>query len=114
MIRSYDPEYTRSRPISEVKQDSAGPVLWTEMTREAPVPNLLLPRGVVSPSFFFFAPSTPDRRGNGQGTGEKRGANRQNDVVPLGRILLATQTRPVRIDATLSVGGSPWSQVGEL
>ena len=43
MIRSYDPEYTPSRPIWEVKQDSAGPVLWTEMTREAPVPNLLPP-----------------------------------------------------------------------
>ena len=42
MIRSYHPEYTRSRPISEVKLDWAGPVLWTEMTREAPVTNLLL------------------------------------------------------------------------
>jgi hypothetical protein len=41
MIRSYHPEYTRSRPISEVKLDWAGPVLWTEMTREAPVTNLL-------------------------------------------------------------------------
>ena len=41
MIRSDHPEYTRSRPISEVKLDWAGPVLWTEMTREAPVTNLL-------------------------------------------------------------------------
>lgn len=41
MIRSYDPEYTPSRPIWEVKQDSARPVLRTEMTREALVTNLL-------------------------------------------------------------------------
>ena len=43
MIRSYDPEYTPSRPIWEVKQDSARPVLRTEMTREALVTNLLPP-----------------------------------------------------------------------
>ena len=52
MIRSYHPEYTRSRPISEVKLDWAGPVLWTEMTREAPVTNLLL--GVVNNLLFFY------------------------------------------------------------
>ena len=50
MIRSYHPEYTRSRPISEVKLDWAGPVLWTEMTREAPVTNLLL--GVINTIFM--------------------------------------------------------------
>ena len=43
MFRSYDPEYTPSRPIWEVKQDSARPVLRTEMTREALVTNLLPP-----------------------------------------------------------------------
>ena len=52
MIRSYHPEYTRSRPISEVKLDWAGPVLWTEMTREAPVTNLLL--GVLNNLLFFY------------------------------------------------------------
>ena len=41
MIRSYDVEYTRSRPISEVKLRSARPVLGTEMAWEALVTNLL-------------------------------------------------------------------------
>ena len=41
MVRSYDVEYTRSRPISEVKLRSARPVLGTEMAWEALVTNLL-------------------------------------------------------------------------
>jgi hypothetical protein len=49
MIRSYDPEYTPSRPIWEVKQDSARPVLRTEMTREALVTNLLPPFCTIRP-----------------------------------------------------------------
>ena len=52
MNRSDHPESTRSRPISEVKLGWAGPVLWTEMTREAPV-TILLPLKTAFP--FFFA-----------------------------------------------------------
>ena len=64
MIRSYHPEYTRSRPISEVKLDWAGPVLWTEMTREAPVTNLLL--GVLSILLFFISTAHEVQRRRGQ------------------------------------------------
>ena len=56
MIRSDHPEYTRSRPISEVKLDWAGPVLWTEMTREAPVTNLL--PGLEFHGFTFHSRET--------------------------------------------------------
>ena len=51
MIRSYDVEHTRSRPISEVKLRSARPVLGTEMAWEALVTNLL-------PFFASFFPSS--------------------------------------------------------
>ena len=40
--RSYDVEYSDTRPIIELKLRSAGPVLRTEMTREAPV-TIVLP-----------------------------------------------------------------------
>jgi hypothetical protein len=50
MIRSYDPEYTRSRPITEVKLGSAPPVLRSEMTREAGVTNRFAGRN----NFFRF------------------------------------------------------------
>jgi hypothetical protein len=49
MIRSYDPEYTRSRPITEVKLGSAPPVLRSEMTREAGVTNRF-----AGKTFFTF------------------------------------------------------------
>ena len=40
--RSYDVEYSDTHPIIELKLRSAGPVLRTEMTREAPV-TIVLP-----------------------------------------------------------------------
>ncbi len=65
MIRSYDPEYTPSRPIWEVKQDSARPVLRTEMTREALVTNLLPPFYAVRMYGRECARNRPEKRANG-------------------------------------------------
>ena len=65
MIRSYDPEYTPSRPIWEVKQDSARPVLRTEMTREALVTNLLPPFYAIRMYGRECARNRPEKRANG-------------------------------------------------
>ena len=42
MIRSYQPENARSRPISEAKQAWAGVVVWWGTTCEGPVSNLFV------------------------------------------------------------------------
>ena len=65
MIRSYDPEYTPSRPIWEVKQDSARPVLRTEMTREALVTNLLPPFYAIRMCGRDCARNRLEKRANG-------------------------------------------------
>ena len=64
MIRSYDVEYTRSRPISEVKLRSARPVLGTEMAWEALVTNLLPVFCLLFPSsaLCFCSPTRSRRR----------------------------------------------------
>ena len=42
MVRSYQPEPARSRPISEAKQAWAGVVVWWGTTCEGPVSNLFV------------------------------------------------------------------------
>ena len=74
--RSYDVEYSDTRPIIELKLRSAGPVLRTEMTREAPVT-------IVLPFFCQVCPKLPVATGMGAidaETSENGACRRRNQI----------------------------------
>ncbi len=106
MIRSYDPEYTPSRPIWEVKQDSARPVLRTEMTREALVTNLLPPFCAIKLCGRDCAPNGSEKRANEAVFGGPSPA----DGAP-GRV---TPRAPVRTEVESALGGRVFGEASRL